>query len=118
MKDEKSQLIKATFKTLLKKLPSPLLLRNLSNINSNNQDYTIFTSVTPATCRQQPATSVLDVNVDQYDSFLVCPSVDHDVREKKRRRDLRKMLMENKSMMYSPNDNCEIESPATDPTTY
>lgn len=50
MKDEKSQLIKATFKTLLKKLPSPLLLRNLSNIN-NNQDYTIFTSVTPTTYR-------------------------------------------------------------------
>ena len=59
MKDEKSQLIQATFKTLLKKLPSPLLIRNLSNIN-NNQDYTIFTSVTP-----RLYLSVLDVNVDQ-----------------------------------------------------
>jgi hypothetical protein len=49
MKDENPQLIRATFKTLLKKLPSPLLLRNLSNLN--NQDYTIFTSVTPTTHR-------------------------------------------------------------------
>ena len=114
MKDENSQLIKATFKTLLKKLPSPLLLRNLSNINYN-QDYTIFTSITP---RQQAYLSVLDVNIDQYDPHKVCGSIGDGVGEKKKRRKVRKMIMENKSQLYSPNDNCELESPASDPITY
>ena len=62
--------------------------------------------------------SVLDVNVDQYDSFHIYPSIDDNVKEKKKRRELRKMLMENKSQLYSLNDNCELESPASDPITY
>ena len=53
----------------------------------------------------------MDVNVDLFDSFVIYPSIDENVNEKKKRRNLRKMLMENKSLLYSPNDNCELELP-------
>ena len=60
----------------------------------------------------------MDVNVDEFDPFLIYPSIDDDVKEKKKRRNLRKMLMENKSLLYSPNDDCELQSPVADPITY
>jgi hypothetical protein len=47
---------------------------------------------------------VLDVNIDHYDAFPLETSLQEDLSEKLRRRNLRKMLFENKSLLYSPNE--------------